>query len=293
MAFHSPNPVREQLKAEILSALSATQESLTTGDLYHACPSATKPDEVAKVAYDMKKKGMIADGGKVPHPRGSPVNSYRYPSQDDPRIEAAKPIQPEIKVKPSRQPAIKRKPAPGHPFAASIRPQEAHDSLPRVTRDLPIHLTTATPQMAAESIRHYLEEEIMSEDPIEYVPDPDAFSLEMSEPEEYTDEELIDELMAKMSPLPVADDDAPKNPCKCHRLPKLPRGYRYAAISADIVSEDDDETMNLLIADEGTGPFAQIDTTGKMRFDSGELAMIGHAADAMIQWLSTVDQDNG
>ena len=214
--------------------------------------------------------------------------------------------------------------------------------------------------MAAESIRHYLEEEIMSEDPIEYVPDPDAFSLEMSEPEEYTDEELIDELMAKMSPLPVADDDAPKNPCKCHRLPMLPRGYRYAAISADIygraslgkifgfifsamnigsavgvyiagldyditgnyhlsllangflggrtktklvekeintidvlVSEDDDETMNLLIADEGTGPFAQIDTTGKMRFDSGELAMIGHAADAMIQWLSTVDQDNG
>ena len=56
MAFHSPNPVREQLKAEILSALSATQDSLTTSDLYHACRSATSPDEIAKIAFDMKKK---------------------------------------------------------------------------------------------------------------------------------------------------------------------------------------------------------------------------------------------
>ena len=102
MAFHSPNPVREQLKAEILSALSATQDSLTTSDLYHACRSATSPDEIGKIAFDMKKKGLIADGGKVPHPRGSPVNSYRYPSQDDPRIEAAKPIKAEIKIKPTR-----------------------------------------------------------------------------------------------------------------------------------------------------------------------------------------------
>ena len=118
---------------------------MTTNDLYLACPSATKPDEVAKVAFDMKKKGLIADGGKVPHPRGSPVNSYRYHSPDDPRIEAAKPIQTEPKIKPTRQPAIKRKPAPGHPFAAPIRPQAAHDRLPRVTRPLPTHVQSTAP----------------------------------------------------------------------------------------------------------------------------------------------------
>ena len=318
MAFHSPNPAREQLKAEILVALPAAQEPMTIKDLYLACPSATKPDEVAKVAFDMKKKGLIADGGKVPHPRGSPVNSYRYHSPDDPRIEAAKPIQTEPKIKPTRQPAIKRKPAPGHPFAAPIRPQAAHDSLPRVTRPLPSHLQSTAPQMADEGIHHHLLEEAMSEDPVQYIPDPDAFSLEPSEPEakEDIDSELVDALMememANLEPkekaiadmLAMASGDvddiaaamskrhesAPKKVCKCIRLnslPPLPSGYRFASIVASIFSEHYGETMDVYVVDEGGGPFVKIYTTGALGFGLGDLALIGEAADALIKLLES------
>lgn len=369
---HFFSPVREQLRAEMLACLANAQSPMTSSALYQACPSATSSEDVARVAYELKRKGMIADGGKVIHPLGMPVNSYILSDPTDPRIEAAKPIKVEPTIKKSRPPAIKRKPPKGHPFAASIRPQEAHDGLPRVTRPLPTHLqstaphdafpavspvaqTTTAPQMAAESINHYLEDHIMSEDPIHYA-DPEPFALEPREPEaeEDVDSELVsalldlahmnvieadsaDDLMAKMVPLPMAtdmaepeshmisdstlafvhamaeeDDDvlamastdvgeiaaamskrhesAPKKVCKCLRinsLPKLPVGYRYAAISVDIVSDEDGESLNLLIADEGNGPFAQIDTTGKLRFDLGELALISQAADALIKLLES------
>ena len=329
MAFHATNPVRDQLKAEILAALAEDKAPMTTSALYHACPSATSSEEVSRVAYELRKKNLIADGGKVPHSRGTPVNSYILA---DPYLAAAKPIQVEPVIKKSRQPAKKRKPAPGNPFTASIRPQEAHDGLPRVTRDLPQHLqssaphdafptvspiaqTTTAPQLAAEGINHYIEDHIMSEDPVHYM-DIEPFALEPRDPEaeEDVDSDLVSALMAlahhveadtaddllglaEMASTDVGEiaaamskrhESAPKKVCKCIRLnslPPLPRGYRYTAISVDIVSDEDGESLNLLIADEGNGPFAQIDTTGKLRFDRWELTMIGEAADALIQLL--------
>lgn len=331
MANHNLNPVREQLRAEILATLAASQDPLTTSDLYLACPSATSSEEVSRVAYELRKKNLIADGGKVPHPRGTPVNSYILA---DPYLAAAKPIQVEPVIKKSRQPAKKRKPAPGNPFTASIRPQEAHDGLPRVTRDLPQHLqssaphdafptvspiaqTTTAPQLAAEGINHYIEDHIMSEDPVHYM-DIEPFALEPRDPEaeEDVDSDLVSALMAlahhveadtaddllglaEMASTDVGEiaaamskrhESAPKKVCKCIRLnslPPLPRGYRYAAIAVDVVSDHDCEILHIRILDEGDGPFAEIDTTDKLRFDRGELALISQAADALIDLLES------
>ena len=305
MAVHNINPVREQLRGEILSALAVGQDPMTTGDLYLACPSATSAEEVSRVCYELRKKNLIADGGKVPHPRGSPVNSYRLPNTDDPRIEAAKPIVVERKIPRTIKPP---KPAQDHPFKARIVAQEAHDSAPRVTRPLPSHLQSTAPKMADEGIHHHLLEEAMSEDPVQYIPDPDAFSLEPSEPEakEDIDSDLVDalldlahmnvieadsadDLLAKMTPLPVADD-TPKKVCKCIRLnslPPLPSGYRFASIVASIFSEHDGETMDVHVVDEGGGPFVKIYTTGGLGFGLGDLALIGEAADALIKLLES------
>lgn len=335
MAFTATNPVREQLRTEILATLANAPMPMTTSAIYQSCPSATQSEEVARLAYELKRKGLLAYGGKVPHPRGMLVNSYVLATLADPRIEAAKPIKVERKIPKTIKPP---KPAQDHPFKARIVAQEAHDGAPRVTRPLPAHLQSTAPQMAADELGGIIspnsptthQDHIMSEDPLHYVPDPDAFSLEPKEPEaeEDIDSDLVDALMglahmkvieadsaddllAKMVPLPMAeDDDDPTEMasadvgeiaaamakrqdeahkvCKCLRinsLPPLPRGYRYAAISVDIVSDEDGESLNLLIADEGNGPFAQIDTTGKLRFDLGEMALISEAADALIKLL--------
>ena len=315
MAFHNINPAREQLRAEMLATLANSREPMTTGAIYEQCPSAVDAADVARLAYEMKKKGLIADGGKVLHALGMHVNSYIMANPEDPRIEAAKPIKVERKIPRTIKPP---KPPKGHPFAASIRPQEAHDSAPRVTRPLPSHLQSTAPKMADEGIHHHLLEEAMSEDPVQYIPDPDAFSLEPSEPEakEDIDSELVDALMememANLEPkekaiadmLAMASGDvddiaaamskrhesAPKKVCKCIRLnslPPLPSGYRFASIVASIFSEHYGETMDVYVVDEGGGPFVKIYTTGALGFGLGDLALIGEAADALIKLLES------
>ena len=305
MAFHNINPAREQLRAEMLATLANSREPMTTGAIYEQCPSAVDAADVARLAYEMKKKGLIADGGKVLHALGMHVNSYIMANPEDPRIEAAKPIKVERKIPRTIKPP---KPPKGHPFAASIRPQEAHDSAPRVTRPLPSHLQSPAPQLAADGIHHHLLEEAMSEDPVQYIPDPDALTLEPNDPEteEDIDSDLVDalldlahmnvieadsadDLLAKMTPLPVADD-TPKKVCKCIRLnslPPLPSGYRFASIVASIFSEHDGETMDVHVVDEGGGPFVKIYTTGGLGFGLGDLALIGEAADALIKLLES------
>ncbi len=305
MAFHNINPAREQLRAEMLATLANSREPMTTGAIYEQCPSAVDAADVARLAYEMKKKGLIADGGKVLHALGMHVNSYIMANPEDPRIEAAKPIKVERKIPRTIKPP---KPPKGHPFAASIRPQEAHDSAPRVTRPLPSHLQSTAPQMAAEGIHHHILEEAMSEDPVQYIPDPDALTLEPNDPEteEDIDSDLVDalldlahmnvieadsadDLLAKMTPLPVADD-TPKKVCKCIRLnslPPLPSGYRFASIVASIFSEHYGETLDVYVVDEGGGPFVKIYTTGALGFGLGDLALIGEAADALIKLLES------
>lgn len=327
MAQHNVNPVREQIRTEMLAAL-AKGAAMTATELYALCPSATESTEIARIAHDMRRTGKLDTGEQVIHPLGMRVNTYRLPTTEDPRIEASKPIKVERKIPKTGK---ANKPRASNPYAQFTvsKPQEA---APRVTRDLPQHLQSATPTSvpapfmtdplsyvpdpaaAARCLPPRLQppEPAMSEDPMPYSPDPDSFALEPRDPEAEADidSDLVDALlaMAHLEPkdaeadavLAMASADvgeitaamakrqeaAPKKVCKCIRLnslPPLPRGYRYTAISVDIMSDEDGESLNLLIADEGNGPFAQIDTTGKLRFDLGELALIGEAADALIK----------
>jgi hypothetical protein len=313
------SPVREQLRAEMLATLANSRDPMTTGAIYEHCPSAVDAAEVARLAYEMKKKGLIADGGKVLHALGMKVNSYIIadPSAAS-RIAAAKPIKVERKIPRTIKPP---KPAQDHPFKARIVAQEAHDGLTRTTRPLPMHLTTSPPQMAAEGIHQHLLETAMSEDPLQYVPDPDAFSLEPKEPEAHDDidSDLVDALLelAHLEPKDQAVDDvlamasadvgeiaaamgkewtgtefhltedlAPKKVCQCLRinaLPPLPKGYIYGGIKVWIEAEHDIGRMTIATHDVGGGVFCSLKGAGRLFFYPGDLVAIGQVSDALIK----------
>ena len=308
MALHNVSPVREQIRAEMLAAL-ANGALMTATELYAHCPSATESTEIARIAHDMRRTGKLETGEQVIHPLGMKVNTYRLPTTEDPRIEAAKVTNAAPKIKPTRQPAIKRKPAPGHPFAAPIRPHAAHDSLPRVTRDLPINLQSAAPPVAAESVK-LLIEEAMSQEPTPYIVNP-QFALEPKAPEaqEDIDSDLVSALkgLAEFVPLPQADDDddvlamassdvseiaaamgkeEPKKVCQCVRinsLPPLPEGYIYGGIKVWIEARHDVGHLAITTHDEGGGPFCSLKATGHLSFDTGDMVAIGKVADALIK----------
>lgn len=277
MALHNVSPVREQIRAEMLAAL-ANGALMTATELYAHCPSATESTEIARIAHDMRRTGKLETGEQVIHPLGMKVNTYRLPTTEDPRIEAAKVTNAAPKIMPTRQPAIKRKPAPGHPFAASIRPQAAHDSLPRVTRDLPINLQSPTPIAV-------LEETIMPEAPADYVTDPDAFTLEPSALEalEGVDSDLAQALFA-MSQMDdvgeITQAIAKRHDCHCAKIaapPKMPSGFKYSLFSTEIHSEDDDSYMCFETGGPESGTIT-LSARGDMTFDLDEINMIPEVA---------------
>lgn len=306
MALHNVSPVREQLRSEILATLAHSREPMTTGAIYEHCPSAVDAAEVARLAYELKKKGVIADGGKVLHALGMRVNSYILASHilaspEDPRIDAAKTIVVERKIP---RTVKGTKPVTGHPFQAPISPRAPQDRRAAVTRDLSIHLTTTAPQAAAVA----LDEAEMSEDPMPYVTEPDTFSQEPREPEaeENIDSHLVDALlelahlepeamaaadvgeiaaaMAKKHEIPLPE--APHKICQCvriNRLPHLPPGYVYGGIKVWIESEHDVGRLTIATHDEGGGAFCSLKAKGHLSFDTGELVTIGHVADALIK----------
>lgn len=277
MSLHNVSPVREQIRAEMLAAL-ANGALMTATELYAHCPSATESTEIARIAHDMRRTGKLETGEQVIHPLGMKVNTYRLPTTEDPRIEAAKVTNAAPKIKPTRQPAIKRKPAPGHPFAAPIRPQAAHDSLPRVTRDLPINLQSPAPIAV-------LEEATMPEAPADYVTDPDAFTLEPSALEalEGVDSDLAQALFA-MSQMDdvgeITQAIAKRHDCHCAKIaapPKMPSGFKYSLFSTEIHSEDDDSYMCFETGGPESGTIT-LSARGDMTFDLDEINMIPEVA---------------
>ena len=300
MALHNVSPVREQIRAEMLAAL-ANGALMTATELYAHCPSATESTEIARIAHDMRRTGKLETGEQVIHPLGMKVNTYRLPTTEDPRIEAAKVTNAAPKIMPTRQPAIKRKPAPGHPFAAPIRPQAAHDSLPRVTRDLPSHLTTQAPpapfmadplsyvpdpEAAARRLPLHLQtqEKIMPEAPADYVTDPDAFTLEPSALEalEGVDSDLAQALfaMSQMDDVGEITQAIAKKHCQCAKItapPKMPSGFKYSLFSTEIHSEDDDSYMCFETGGPESGTIT-LSARGDMTFDLDEINMIPEVA---------------
>ncbi len=323
MALHNVSPVREQLRGEMLAALE--RGPLTTSDLYNLCPSADDPAEIARIAYEMKKKGLVADGGKVLHALGMKVNSYVLASPTDPSIEAATPLVVERKIpRTGKAP----KPAATNPYAqfSVSKPQER---APRVTRDLPIHLTTTAPQQAAEPIHKPYHEPAMSENPMPYITEPDTFSQEPLEPEaqEPLDSDLVDALLAHREPEAMASHDVgeiaaamgkrhegkitdgsnlktvfgpeiflpneePKKICQCLRinsLPRLPTGYLYGGVKVWIDAKHDVGRLTLATLDDGGGPFLTLKASGLLEFDAGDLAQIASVGEALIQLHKSMD----
>ena len=306
MAQHNVSPVREQIRSEIMAAL-ANGAAMSASDLYAHCPSATESTEIARIAHDMRRTGRLETGEQVVHALGMRVNTYRLPTDEDPRIEAAKPIKVERKIPRTIKPP---KPAQDHPLRGRVVAQEAHDGAPRVTRPLPAHLQSTSPQMAAEGIHHHLLETAMSEDPLQYIPDPDAFTLEPKDPEaeDDIDSDLVDALLelAHLAPKDDGVDDvlamasadvgeiaaamakrqeAPKV-CQClkiNTLPPLPKGYVYGGIKVWIESEHDVGHLTIATHDEGGGAFCSVKARGNLSFDPGDLVAIGQVADALIR----------
>lgn len=319
MSSHNANPVRTQIRQEIVEALADGQPR-TAEQLYGLCPSATDASEVSKIAYELRRTGLIAHGDRAKNATGMGVHTYLLAGAEDPRLAAARPIVVERKiVRTGKAP----KPAASNPYARFTlgRPQ---DTPSRVTRDLPIHLQSAAPVAAQEAV--------VSQEPAPYINDPDVFSNEPRESED-TFAALVDaflemdhmeqeteagDLLAKMVTLPVADDDDPaemasadvgeiaeamskrndmlKKVCKClkiNRLPRLPQGYIYGGIKVWIESEHDVGRMTITTHDEGDGVFCSLKARGHLSFDPGDLATIGQVADALIQLHEDCDHDRG
>ena len=313
------NPIRDQVRSEMLAAL-AKGAAMTTNELYSVCPSAVDARDVSRLAYELRKKGLIASGEPVLNALGVRVNSFFLPTITDPRIEAAKPIQVERKIPRTIKPP---KPGNDHPFKASIRPQEAHDSLPRTTRPLPQHLQSAAPRDAFPAVSPVAQtttapiaaqEAPMSQEPTPYIVNP-PFALEPKAPEDI-DSELVDALLAKMVPLPQDEDDddvlamasadvseiaaamgkeVPKKVCQCiklNALPPLPEGYIYGGIKVWIEARHDVGHLAITTHDEGGGPFCSLKASGHLSFDTGDMVAIGKVADALIKLHESMGEDH-
>ena len=313
MALHNVSPVREQIRAEICAAL-ANGEALSAADLYAKCPSATESTEIARIAHDMRRTGRLETGEQVIHALGMRVNTYRLPTGEDPSLAAAKPIVVERKIP---RTVKAKKPRASNPYA-QFTVSKPQDEAPRITRDLPLHLQSAAPIAAQEAP--------MSQEPAPYIVNP-PFALEPSELEslEGVDSELAqalfamsqmdDELMAKMTPLPVADDDdpaemasaavgeiaaamgkeTPKKVCQCVRinsLPPLPEGYIYGGIRVWIEAKHDVGHMTITTHDEGGGPFCSLKATGHLSFDTGDMVASGKVSDALIKLHESMGEDH-
>ena len=304
MALHNANPVRTQIRQEIIEALADGQPR-TAEQLYGLCPSANDASEISKIAYELRRSGLIDHGDKAKNAMNMGVNTYLRATTNA-YLDAAKPIVVERKIK---RTAKAPKHAASNPYThfSISKPQEA---APRVTRDLPQHLQSTAPIAAQEAV--------MSQEPTPYIVNP-PFALEPKDVDsdlvsallELAHQEIeadsADDLLDKMVPLPQADDDddvlamasadvseiaaamgkeEPKKVCQCVRinsLPPLPEGYIYGGIKVWIEARHDVGHLAITTHDEGGGPFCSLKATGHLSFDTGDMVAIGRVSDALIK----------
>ena len=264
------SPVREQLRNEIMAAL-AGGASLTTSGIYAMCPSASDPEDVSRVAYEMRKKGLIVSD-KIPHPRGQPVNSYRLANTPQPQPEP---------IIMSEEPM----PYDTNPDAFTMEPSE-----PEAEHDIDDELTSLLSEVAALKPT---DDAMMQAG--EYVGDlTDAMARrreELTRKGVLTDAN-VDEIVASIS---KNHEWEAKKVCQCLRinsLPPLPKGYIYGGIKVWIESEHDVGRLTIATHDDGGGAFASIKASGRLSFDPGDLVAIGQVADALIKLHESMDKQN-
>lgn len=188
--IHHTSPVREQIRAEMLTAL-AGGDAMTVEGLFEKCPTAEDTKELSRIAFEMCGKGLLDKTAAI-NSRNKICNAYQLTPQG--RARATGYPGPTFLDTSAQAIAIPRRVAPGpHPWhQAVVPPKEPQEA--RVTRPLPLHLQNVRePPAPADSpvdIDAQLIEELrletaqlekeqdMTETPAEYEAPIPAFVLE-------------------------------------------------------------------------------------------------------------------
>lgn len=134
--IHHTSPVREQIRAEMLTAL-AGGDAMTVEGLFEKCPTAEDTKELSRIAFEMCGKGLLDKTAAI-NSRNKTCNAYQLTPQG--RARATGYPGPTFLDTSAQAIAIPRRVAPGpHPWhQAVVPPKEPQEA--RVTRPLPLHL---------------------------------------------------------------------------------------------------------------------------------------------------------
>ena len=134
--IHHTSPVREQIRAEMLTAL-AGGDAMTVEGLFEKCPTAEDTKELSRIAFEMCGKGLLDKTAAI-NSRNKTCNAYQLTPQG--RARATGYPGPTFLATAEQAIAIPRRVAPGpHPWhQAVVPPKEPQEA--RVTRPLPLHL---------------------------------------------------------------------------------------------------------------------------------------------------------
>jgi len=134
--IHHTSPVREQIRAEMLTAL-AGGDAMTVEGLFEKCPTAEDTKELSRIAFEMCGKGLLDKTAAI-NSRNKICNAYQLTPQG--RARATGYPGPTFLDTSAQAIAIPRRVAPGpHPWhQAVVPPKEPQEA--RVTRPLPLHL---------------------------------------------------------------------------------------------------------------------------------------------------------
>lgn len=147
--IHHTSPVREQIRAEMLTAL-AGGDAMTVEGLFEKCPTAEDTKELSRIAFEMCGKGLLDKTAAI-NSRNKTCNAYQLTPQG--RARATGYPGPTFLATAEQAIAIPRRVAPGpHPWhQAVVPPKEPQEA--RVTRPLPLHLQNVRePPAPAENI---------------------------------------------------------------------------------------------------------------------------------------------
>lgn len=147
--IHHTSPVREQIRAEMLTAL-AGGDAMTVEGLFEKCPTAEDTKELSRIAFEMCGKGLLDKTAAI-NSRNKICNAYQLTPQG--RARATGYPGPTFLDTSAQAIAIPRRVAPGpHPWhQAVVPPKEPQEA--RVTRPLPLHLQNVRePPAPAENV---------------------------------------------------------------------------------------------------------------------------------------------
>lgn len=157
--IHHTSPVREQIRAEMLTAL-AGGDAMTVEGLFEKCPTAEDTKELSRIAFEMCGKGLLDKTAAI-NSRNKICNAYQLTPQG--RARATGYPGPTFLDTSAQAIAIPRRVAPGpHPWhQAVVPPKEPQEA--RVTRPLPLHLQNVREPPAPAEIATDIDAQLIEE----------------------------------------------------------------------------------------------------------------------------------